>query len=378
MNLPSTEKSTLRIILEAVRQAPGHQRTVMWSSLVALIAVLFGSWRMADVVHAGRPDAFPRALALLSFDFGIIVLAFAQMLHEWTQKGGVACTQWRLALEARRLHQTLLALPILMFAGGAFMAAGAGTFLGIGTPSAGRLSGVGLMSLVVLYSGYGVSRTTRFLYRHAQEQAEAAARSRQEATEAQMAALQAQMNPHFLFNALNTVASLVRTDARAAESTVENLAQILRRTLDRSQRILSSVADEVDYLRAYLAIEQQRFGQRLRVGWFIEDKALGLQIPPMTLQPLVENALKHAIGTRLEGGQLRICAFLLDTKLILEVEDDGEGFPETYEEGTGLRNLRERLANLYGDRAELRVEPEPRGSRVIVSLPLAPASEAVA
>ena len=123
---------------------------------------------------------------------------------------------------------------------------------------------------------------------------------------AKISALQAQMNPHFLFNALNTVASLVRTDPRAAESTVENLAQVLRRTLDRSQRTFSTVEDEIGYLRAYLSVEMERYGDRLTVRWSVDPAADHLTLPPMTLQPLVENALKHGIGNRLHGGNLSI------------------------------------------------------------------------
>ena len=177
------------------------------------------------------------------------------------------------------------------------------------------------------------------------------------------------MNPHFLFNALNTIASLVRTDARAAEATTENLAAILRRTLDRSRSTVSTVEDEADYLRAYLAIEQERYGDRLSVEWRIDPGALPLRIPPMTLQPLAENALKHGIGGRLEGGRMRIVAARADGRLRLEVEDDGAGFAADAADGTGLGNLRARLATLYGDRASLTVTRLPRGARVTVELP---------
>src|SRR5690606_10777589 len=136
----------------------------------------------------------------------------------------------------------------------------------------------------------------------------AAARAREAAAAAQLAALQAQLHPHFLFNALNTIASLVRTDARRAEATTENLARALRRTLVRSGRTHTTVAEERDFVCAYLAVEQERFGDRLDVAWAIEPATLPLRIPPMTLQPLVENALKHGIGERIEGGRVEIGA----------------------------------------------------------------------
>jgi hypothetical protein len=235
------------------------------------------------------------------------------------------------------------------------------------------LAVVGTMfSMYLVISVQMVAGATRFLYRHAAEQAEAAARARAEATEAQLSALQAQMNPHFLFNALNTVASLVRTNGRAAEATVENLAEILRRTLDRSRNAMGTVGEEVDYLEAYLAVEQERWGDRLSVEWQVAPDAEPLPLPPMTLQPLVENALKHGLGARLEGGALRIGVVRVNGRLELEVADDGVGFPVRYREGTGLGNLRQRLQTLYGQEAELRVERPERGSRVVVSLPSRP------
>jgi LytS/YehU family sensor histidine kinase len=218
-------------------------------------------------------------------------------------------------------------------------------------------------TLLLLVAGY-VSRTTRFLYRHAHDQAEQAARAREEATEAKLAALQAQMNPHFLFNSLNTVAALVRLDARAAERTVENLAAVLRRTLDRSGRSMSSVRDEIEFLRAYLAVEQERWRARLAVDWRVDPAVLDCAIPTMTLQPLVENALKYGIGSRLEGGRLTVGAERSSSEVLLSVSDDGPGFPARYREGTGLGNLRRRLATLD-------IAGNGHGAQVRISIPLA-------
>ena len=214
-----------------------------------------------------------------------------------------------------------------------------------------------------------VSHTARFLYEYAQTQAEEAAIAQAEATEAQLAALQAQVNPHFLFNALNTVASLVRTDGKAAESTVEHLSDVLRRTLDRSRRTLGTVREEIEYLKSYLAIEQARWGDRLTVDWAIDPEALGAPLPPMTLQPLVENALKHGIGNRLAGGRIHIGATRGNGKLSLVVADDGVGFAHRYEERTGLGNLRSRLRTLYGEDSALRVEQNGAGATVVVEIP---------
>jgi signal transduction histidine kinase len=277
--------------------------------------------------------------------------------------------RWQTRLQPRGLHQMLLAMPLVAMAAGV-LATVAGVVM---LPSAIAMPIYTLVLvpciLVVVFSWRAVSESTRFLYRHAEEQATAAARARAEAADMQLAALQAQMNPHFLFNALNTIAALVRTEPRRAEQMVENLAAILRRTLQRSRHTLTTVEEEIDFLRAYLGIEQERFGERLIVEWVLEPDALHDLIPPMTLQPLVENALKHGIAERLDGGRIRVAAHREGERLILAVDDDGIGFPHRYREGTGLGNLRQRLQTLYGERGELRVERIEEGARVVIEVP---------
>lgn len=216
-----------------------------------------------------------------------------------------------------------------------------------------------------------VASTTRTLYDVARGKAESAARAEAEAGRARLAALQAQMNPHFLFNALNTVASLVQTDAVRAERTVENLAGVLRQTLQRSARPMTTVEDEARYVRAYLEIERERMGPRLQVTMAIDDPARACQIPTMSLQPLVENALKHAVGSRLEGGLIRVSARVAGTRLVLGVEDTGSGFPPGHAPGTGLSNLRQRLQSIYGEAAHLVIESSEAGARVTIDLPKA-------
>jgi LytS/YehU family sensor histidine kinase len=191
---------------------------------------------------------------------------------------------------------------------------------------------------------------------------------------AELSLLKSQLNPHFLFNALNTVAALTRSNPRVAESTVEHLAEVLRATLERSQQSRATLAEEVRFVRAYLAVEAQRFGDRLRVEWAIDPDTEPLEVPPFVLQPIVENALKHGIGSRAHGGRIRISAEPAADRLRLTVEDDGEGFDRRFQDGTGLGNLRERLAVLYGSAAALTVHPVPAGARVSIDLPaVAPA-----
>ena len=146
------------------------------------------------------------------------------------------------------------------------------------------------------------------------------------ASAAQLAALQARMNPHFLFNALNTVAAVVRSNPSAAERVVENLSDVLRQTLQRSAGSGGTVAEEIEYVRAYLSLEQERWGSPAarRVGR--RHRAQSRSLPPLVLQPLVENALRHGIGSRLSGGTIRITV-QARAMLTVRVNDDGPGFP---------------------------------------------------
>src|SRR5438552_11367313 len=195
-------------------------------------------------------------------------------------------------------------------------------------------------------------------------------------TRAELEALRAQLNPHFLFNTLHSLMALVRHDPQAAEDALEKLATLLRHTLitkGAAQDVL--FAEELDFIQNYLALEQIRLGKRLRFEEIIEPNALACQLPPFTLQPLVENAVKHAIATRPEGGLLRVKAERRDGLLILEVVDDGPG-AETSEldrsAGSGLKIARQRLATRFGDRASFKVITQPQqGFKVRMEIPAA-------
>lgn len=295
------------------------------------------------------------------------VLETASQTGKALEAGLVSSTE----VEPRVLHQMLEASPVLGVAAGLLLGAGTGVNI-----VRALFHGPEYLLMVFGFLFFGVlvarasHRTSGFLYQHAREQAEAATRARSEAAEAQLAALQAQIHPHYLFNALNTIAALVRTDARAAEATVENVAQVLRKTLDRSRRTVAPLSEEIDYLKAYLAVEKQRWGDRLRVSWAIAHDALAVPVPPLVLQPLVENALKHGLGQRIKGGMIEIVAGFVAGDLVLSVADDGAGLPLQHEEGTGLSNLRQRLATLYGSAASLALEPGELGAKAVVTLPV--------
>jgi two-component system LytT family sensor kinase len=187
----------------------------------------------------------------------------------------------------------------------------------------------------------------------------------QQVTEAELRALRAQINPHFLFNSLNTIADLTVRDPACAETMTVRLASVFRHVLAHSARPLTSVRDELAFLRTYLYIEEVRFGERLQVSIEASPEVEGAQIPSLILQPLVENALKHGLAPKVEVGHLWIRAAVEGTEVRLTVEDDGEGLRAGGESpGVGLANISDRLRTLYGERASVTLGAREGGGAV--------------
>lgn len=193
--------------------------------------------------------------------------------------------------------------------------------------------------------------------------------------EAEVRALRAQLNPHFLFNSLNSINSLVGSDPEGARRMCEGLGDFLRRTLALAARDSVALSEELALVERYLAIEKVRFGERLGIERRVDESALGCRVPPLLLQPLVENAVKHGIAPERLGGDLLIEARLepADTRstLVLTVRDSGSGASDAAlrrgrEVGVGLRNIERRLAAKYGDQAELSIRSAPGGGTIAV------------
>ena len=200
--------------------------------------------------------------------------------------------------------------------------------------------------------------------------------------EARLDALQRQINPHFLFNTLNSIASLVRLEPELAREMVVKLANILRVLLKQRDAFVP-FDEELAFTDDYLAIEVVRFGEKLRVVKEIAPETLSLQVPSMLLQPLIENSIKHGLEPRISGGTVTLRSRIAGECLLLEVEDDGVGIaPERdatspvsglVRQGTGIgmRNVRDRLEVLYGGAAHMRIESRPgRGTKVSIEMPL--------
>ncbi|HEX4156277.1 MAG TPA: histidine kinase [Acidobacteriaceae bacterium] len=200
--------------------------------------------------------------------------------------------------------------------------------------------------------------------------------------EARLDALQRQINPHFLFNTLNSIASLVRSRPELAREMIVKLGNILRALL-RDREAFVPLGDELAFTDDYLDIEVVRFGEKLRVVKEIADETLGFVVPSMLLQPLIENSIKHGLEPRISGGTVTLRSRLQGDRLVIEVEDDGVGIEPGRSvtepvsglvregSGIGLRNVRERMQVLYGEDAQVEMASRPgRGTRVRLSVPV--------
>lgn len=204
-----------------------------------------------------------------------------------------------------------------------------------------------------------------------------AQRARQEALKARLEALQARTNPHFLFNSLNTVAGLIEEDPKRAEEVLERLSGLFRYALEGSKSDWVRLEHEIAVVRSYLEVELVRLGDRLRAEVEVAPGVEDLLVPPLVLQPLVENAVVHAVAPRSEGGSLKVSVRSNGSRLLLEVADDGPGFGSSKHHGSGtaLDDLRHRLMMVYGPEASLeRASADGGGSRVTLTLPLGEAA----
>lgn len=201
---------------------------------------------------------------------------------------------------------------------------------------------------------------------------------RELAVSAQLAALRAQVNPHFLFNSLNSIAQLISTDPAKAEACVERLAAIFRSLLKRTQAEFVPLAEELEIAIAYLEIERARFGDDLVVSEDIDEHARALLLPGLILQPLVENAVQHGISKKIGGGSVVIRAAVENGTLQLTVHDTGVGIraaDSLFERGVGLRNVRDRLVKLYGpEYAPAISSANGEGTTVTLRIPVAVAA----
>jgi signal transduction histidine kinase len=339
-------------------------------------------WVLPGIVGAAGLQLVP---STLNPELSLGEVLLLQLLI-WSAWGGwslvilAACDH--LPLDRRSWWWTLpahLALAAVVIGGQSIITRWAGVLYGVSMPlSLSSTLAVGLRSegdyLFVIYWGIVVAHTA-FRWRAELEQA-SLQRSELERslTQSQLDALRAQLNPHFLFNALNSVVALISRDAPAARRTVVRLAELLRGTLTLTGEQRVPLERELELARAYLDIEQVRFGDRLVVTWSLPDATGSIDVPALVLQPLVENAMVHAVAPVSRAVHVNIDVHRDDGMLTLTVTDDGAG-PDAGRQspgaGIGLANLRDRLSRLYGDAADVRLERNAGdGCTTTVRMPL--------
>lgn len=193
-------------------------------------------------------------------------------------------------------------------------------------------------------------------------------------SEARLKTLEAELHPHFLFNTLHAISTLVHTSPEAADRMISQLSDLLRLTLDRTGAARVTLQEEIEFLQKYLEIEQTRFQDRLTVQYEIDPNTLDAEVPRMILQPLAENAIKHGVSPKSGQGVVQIVSCIDGTRLWLEVRDNGVGLSGSarsqFRSGVGLANTRGRLECLYGDAHQLEFSEGGGGLAVRIAIPL--------
>lgn len=214
--------------------------------------------------------------------------------------------------------------------------------------------------VLITWTLFGIRHAMEYYRRYRQREI-AASRLQAQLARAQLDALRAQLQPHFLFNTLHAISALMYRDVDSADRMMTRLSDFLRLTLDGAAAQEVPLKREMEYLDKYLEIEQVRFGPRLEVEHRIDPATLDLLVPNLALQPLVENAVRHGIAARAAGGRIQIAASVSGVTLMIEVIDDGAGAAGEIVEGVGISNTRARLRQLYGGTAKLELGSAPGG-----------------
>jgi sensor histidine kinase YesM len=331
-------------------------------------ALVFGGWTLAGLVYSshlyvfhtlrGEATTWPLQLAEALADF--YVWAALTPL--------VVAISRRFPLEARTWRRSL---PILLVSGlcvsllqVALHAVVDQTLIHANYDLASIADGFAALFARTYHFGllvYGAIVATHQAAIYFQNQRLAASRLEAQLARARLAALEMQLHPHFLFNTLNAVSTLMRRDVDAAERVVARLGDLLRATLALEGVEQVRLEQELDLLGRYLEIEKVRFGERLRIETHIDPAALDARVPSLILQPLVENAVKHGISKRRGVGTIEVRATRDNGTLRLSVADDGVGLSEGAGEGVGLANTRARLEALYGPRGRFDLRPRSGG-----------------
>jgi sensor histidine kinase YesM len=327
-----------------------------------LAAALF--WTMASASGAGRPPSDALAYGLLAMgSAGVMGVGVWRLTGPvpWESRSSRFYVIHGIAATA---YSTVYAVSWLWLDVAAGRMAAALTAFRTSPILIWNLMMGSWLYLIVAGISYAIRAQSR-----ARAQEAAAAQAHVLAQQAQLAALRAQINPHFLFNALHSVGALVSSDPVLADRALEQLGDLLRYVLDAADAVPFS--HEWRFTKDYLALEELRFGSRLEIDEEFDNDAGPILVPPLIFQPLVENAVRHGIADRPEGGRIAIRARVEGEHLVLKVTDNGRGNWGNNADGIGMGSIRRRLDAMYGDHASIYVSQVADGYSVTLALPLA-------
>jgi two-component system, LytTR family, sensor kinase len=353
---------------------PGGLRTLGWAAVVVTpLAWSTVAFIFIGMNAAGRELSFERAL-LAGLPDWYLWAVFAPLVFWLGNWFRLERDHWVGSIAAHLLAGTFLALALL------FLVAVLNRSLAIPT-FAGAFRDVYLRLILQYFHFHFIIYWVIVLAAHAfryynsfREREVETSRLRTELTQAQLSALQHQLHPHFFFNTLHTIATLVREGrASAATDMIARLGALFRRTLGNSSRSVVPLREEMEFLSAYLEIEQTRFSDRLEVRMDLAPNTLEGQVPSMALQPLVENAIRHVIARDPSARVVEVGTRRHSDTLVITIRNDGPSCAHASSAsgtGVGLRNLRARLGRLYGSNFRLELkEDTPGGSRVELEIP---------
>lgn len=312
-----------------------------------------GSMALADAVRTALINSLPWIPVTLA----VVALAVRYPVTRSTWK--------------RHLPVHLVALPLVTWGANVLVVLGfwssSGTFQGWGTlaRSAVYWALLRIHVAALVYAAIAAVTQGFLYYRDVRDRELRVARLEGQLARARLQALNAQMRPHFLFNTLHTIGQLWRSGrSDDADAMLDHLGALFQKVQATSSRPEVPLEEELEMVRGYLAIEETRFADRLRAEVRATPEALRCRVPPLLLQPLVENAVRHGISASSSAGRVEVDARVLDETMVMEVRDDGPGMSSPTPSpgaGTGLRNTRERLSQLYGSEASLELDTPPGG-----------------
>ncbi|MBY0376228.1 MAG: histidine kinase [Bryobacteraceae bacterium] len=343
--------------MKVLRQIGGY---VVWSLLAASVPVLLYLMMSSNPRLDGLRVAITRSLTyslMIGVPLTLALNRIAPLMYSWPKAAMIA--GYAVVLTSFAVGGTAAGSVVIVLVEGSPWARYAAIFRG------------GLPWSLLLTFGFGISG---LLWGTMQARLEGMNRELRQKKfdeqQARLASLESRVHPHFLFNAINSILSLIREDPRRAEHLLERMAALLRASLDQDQRSLVPLEQELKLAKDYLEIEQARFGSRLRFRFEGAEPGEGVDVPPFSIQTLVENSVKYAITPARAGGEIAVVVRTAEQGLVIEVHDDGPGFTrEALAPGHGLELLQGRLTALFEGRAALEFERPAAGMIVRLRIP---------